>query len=392
MPSSHAIPSVSALVRPRLLLLDCLRLAAALGVVSYHYTAVFGSSFWGAPSHDVFPKLSGITAYGALGVQLFFIISGFVILMSAYGRSVGQFAASRISRLFPAYWTAVILAAFLLLVVDPGRLNKVTWTDALMNLTMLQQSIGVSSLDGVFWTLWVELLFYVTIAFFLWRGMTQRRLLAFIFIWPFLGMLSIQSNAGMINTLLIPDYSPLFAVGMGLYLIHVHGHDIVRWMAVGVNALLACHQTASRFLPAMSQSTGHELSPEVVWLVILGFVAIVALITTTPLRHAGWKWMSIAGALTYPLYLVHEMWGWWIIKSLRETIGTWPSVALATASTLTMAWLIHKLIERRFASKLNKTLLRNLTPETHTAARPVSEVDRATLMLPAETVGANRSG
>ncbi|MDQ0673445.1 peptidoglycan/LPS O-acetylase OafA/YrhL [Pseudarthrobacter siccitolerans] len=377
MPSPQPSPSVSALARPRLLLLDCLRLAAALGVVAYHYTAVFGQLFWGAPSHEIFPRLSGITAYGALGVQLFFIISGFVILMSAYGRSVGQFTASRLSRLFPAYWTAVVLAALLLLVISPSEMNMVTWTDALVNLTMLQQSIGVSSLDGVFWTLWIELLFYVTIALFLWRGMTQWRLLAFIFLWPFLGMLSIQSGAGILKTLLIPEYSPLFAVGMGLYLIHAHGHDIVRWLAVAVNVVLGCHQTAATFLPAMSQSTGQELSPGVGWLVILSFVAVVSLITTTSLRYSGWRWMSIAGSLTYPLYLVHEMWGWWIIKSLHTTIGTWPSVTVATGTTILMAWLIHRLIERRFAKGLNKRLLRSLTSGSHPADRPDNRSDAA---------------
>ncbi|WP_461171645.1 acyltransferase [Arthrobacter sp. Z1-9] len=380
MSSSPPAPSVSAPIRPRLLLLDCLRLAAAFSVVAYHYTAVFGSLFWGAPSRDVFPTLSVATAYGALGVQLFFIISGFVILMSAYGRTVGQFAASRISRLFPAYWAAVILAALLLLVISPGEMNKITWTDAVVNLTMLQQSIGVKSLDGVFWTLWVELLFYVTIAFFLWRGMTQRRVLAFIFLWPLLGMLSIQSEAGMLKTLLIPEYSPLFALGMGLYLIHAHGHDIVRWLAVAVNVVLACHQTANTFLPGMSQSTGRELSPGVTWLLILCFAAVVALITTTPLRHTGWTWMSMAGSLTYPLYLVHEMWGWWIIRSLHEAIGTWPSVAVATAASLLMAWLIHRLIERRFASRLKKALLRSLAPGSHAAESPARQPDAAPVM------------
>jgi len=360
---SHPAPFASGPVRPRLLLLDCLRLAAALGVVAYHYTAVFGNLFWGVPSREVFPKLSTVTAYGAMGVQLFFIISGFVILMSAHGRSVGQFAASRISRLFPAYWTAVILAAFLLLAVTHGDMNNVTWTDALLNLTMLQQSVGVSSMDGVFWTLWVELLFYVTIGFFLWRGMTHQRLLAFVFLWPLLGMLSIQSDSKLLETLLIPDYSPLFAVGIGLYLVHSQGHSLVRWLAIGVNTLLACHQTADRFLPAMSQSTGHPLRPETAWLVIFGFVAIVSLVTTTPLRHAGWKWMSIAGALTYPLYLVHEMWGWWIIKNLHGALGPWPTVAIALAFSLTLAWLIHRIIERRFTGRLKTAVLRSLPPE-----------------------------
>ena len=366
--------------RPRLLLLDCLRLTAAMGVVLYHYTAFAGSEFWGVPAKEVFPRLSGITAYGALGVQLFFIISGFVILMSAYGRSVGQFAASRISRLFPAYWTAVILAAVLLLVISPGNLNTVSWADAALNLTMLQQAVNVPSLDGVYWTLWVELLFYVTIALFLWRGMTERKLLAFIFLWPLLGMLSIQADAEMVQALLIPVYSPLFAVGMGIYLIHAYGHNLVRWLAVAVNVLLSCHQTSVGFLPAMSHSTGQDLSLGVMWLAILAFVAVVALITTTPLRHRGWKWMSVAGALTYPLYLVHEMWGWWIIRTVHHALGPWPSVALAAAFAVTLAWLIHRLIERRFASPFKKALSRGLSPAPAHPDRSLSDANATPVM------------
>lgn len=381
-PSSQSIPAVLHPARPRLLLLDCLRLTAAIGVVLYHYTAFSGSESWGAPASEVFPRLSGITAYGALGVQLFFIISGFVILMSAYGRSVGQFAASRISRLFPAYWTAVTLAAILLLVISPGSLNKVSWADAAVNLTMLQQAVNIPSLDGVYWTLWVELLFYVTIAFFLWRGMTEQKLLAFIFVWPLLGMLSMQANAGILQALLIPVYSPLFAVGMGIYLIHAYGHNMVRWLAVAVNVLLSCHQTSVGFLPAMSYSTGRVLSLEVMWLAILFFVAIVALATTTPLRNRGWRWMSVAGALTYPLYLVHEMWGWWIIRTVHQALGPWPSVAIAAAFAVTLAWLIHRLIERRFASRFKKALVRGLSPAPVHPELPLSHANAASVMSP----------
>lgn len=362
--------SGTATARPRLLLLDALRLLSALFVMTYHYMGIGGPDWWGAPVQVVFPQLSGVAAYGALGVQLFFIISGFVILMSADGRSVGQFAASRISRLFPAYWASVALAAVLLLVLTKGELNKVTWTDALINMSMLQESIGAVSMDGVYWTLFFELLFYVTIAFFLWRGMTYQRLLAFIFVWPLLGMLSLQTDSGILRKLLIPEYSPLFAVGMGLYLIHVHGHNIVCWLAVGMNIVLAGHQTSTRFLTAMETNSGRDLSPEVVWLLILGAVALVALITTTPLRHAGWKWMSVAGALTYPFYLVHEIWGWWIIRCVHEAIGTWPSVFVALGSTLLMAWLIHRLIERKFATRLRNSILKGIASGTKPAQEP----------------------
>src|SRR4051812_19156660 len=93
--------------RPRLAALDGLRFLAALAVMFFHYTAA-EKLLWGNPSRLEFPTMNLLTRYGYLGVQLFFVISGFVILMTAYGRNVEEFVASRFSRLFPAYWVAVL--------------------------------------------------------------------------------------------------------------------------------------------------------------------------------------------------------------------------------------------------------------------------------------------
>ncbi|MFD6812242.1 acyltransferase family protein, partial [Streptomyces anthocyanicus] len=92
--------------RGRLYVLDGLRLGAALMVVAFHYTAL-GAEAWDRPAWTVFPEVSRFTSYGYLGVQLFFVISGFVICMSAWGRPLKAFFVSRVIRLYPAYWFAV---------------------------------------------------------------------------------------------------------------------------------------------------------------------------------------------------------------------------------------------------------------------------------------------
>ena len=82
--------------------LDGLRLIAALMVCAYHYTVAKNlEASWGAPPKSLFPHLSAVAAYGWLGVQLFFLISGFVICMSAWGRAVGDFFASRVVAALP---------------------------------------------------------------------------------------------------------------------------------------------------------------------------------------------------------------------------------------------------------------------------------------------------
>ncbi|WP_347037637.1 acyltransferase family protein [Glutamicibacter halophytocola] len=89
--------------------MDALRITAALIVVFYHYTA-WGHDHWGTKAPEFWPVLSEFTRYGQLGVRLFFLISGFVILMSLQGKNVIGFIGSRVGRLYPAYWLAVIAA------------------------------------------------------------------------------------------------------------------------------------------------------------------------------------------------------------------------------------------------------------------------------------------
>jgi peptidoglycan/LPS O-acetylase OafA/YrhL len=98
--------------------LDGLRLIAALSVAVFHFVDAWSVDGYHSHLH-FFPTMARPAAYGFLGVDLFFIISGFVICMSGWGRSVADFAASRVARLFPAYWFA-ILATTAGADVEPG--------------------------------------------------------------------------------------------------------------------------------------------------------------------------------------------------------------------------------------------------------------------------------
>src|SRR3954468_536174 len=136
---------MSSAARPRLAALDALRFLAAAAVGLYHLTGRT-SSVWGPEQAERLGGIGRWTGYGSLGPELFFVISGFVILMTAWGRRTSEFVASRVGGLYPAYWVAVLTTGALLLFLWPEG-KQVTPHEVLVNLTMMQSAVGVDHVD-----------------------------------------------------------------------------------------------------------------------------------------------------------------------------------------------------------------------------------------------------
>jgi peptidoglycan/LPS O-acetylase OafA/YrhL len=336
---------------PRLAALDGLRFLAALGVLAYHFTAR-QTDAWDRDLAEVAPAVAPWAVYTSLGPELFFVISGFVILMTAWGRSVPDVVGSRVGRLFPAYWVAVLATGALLLLVWPGK--EITGDQVLVNLTLLQSLFDVGHVDGVYWTLWVELRFYLLIAVFAAVGITRARVLWFAAAWPAVAMLARTLGMSDAVTWLVAPYAPLFAAGMALYVIHRTGHRVLPWLLVAGNAALA----TAALVPARMDSLGENsvVAPRPVLLAaaLLGCVALVALVALTPLSRWRWTGLTTAGALTYPLYLTHEYWGLWVVHLLHGRLPVWAVLAAAVAFSLVLAWLVHRLVERPFGPRLRR--------------------------------------
>ncbi len=355
-PPAHSAPGSGAI--PRFRVLDGLRIFAALAVVIYHFTARENSA-WGIPVGEVFPEFSRLSFFGAFGVQLFFVISGFVILLSAWGRSVGDFTASRIGRLFPAYWAGVILTSALLILLWPDG-KDITATQSIVNLTMLQEPLGVGHVDGVYWTLWVELKFYILMGIFIWLGINQARILLVCALWPTAAVISEMTDSRLFAEMLMPEYAPFFAGGMLLFLMFREGATIPCWLLLGINVVLASQQTATGHFLSMQAATGTSFPAYVSWLAVASLFGLVAIATLTKVNRISLTGLSIAGALTFPLYLIHEHWGWWFISLLSPVLPH--KVVLVTAITLclAMAWAIWRVVELPLGPRLRRSVKEGL--------------------------------
>jgi peptidoglycan/LPS O-acetylase OafA/YrhL len=355
-------------------MIDGLRLLAAVMVVLCHFT---GSNYpadhfavWGKPVAQVFPHVWDVTVYGATGVQLFFIISGFVILMSCWGRTLPEFVASRISRLYPAYWVAVALTALLLLVIWPGW-KPITVRDVMINLTMMQHPYRVPNIDAVYWTLWFELTFYFLIGLVLLTGVTRNRVIAFAALWPILAILSKATHIVLLTSVLDPSFAPLFAGGMLIYVLSRTGHSVLVWLLLALNIGLSAYETQIGTFKSLDTRFHGGLPNYACWLVILTFFGLVMLATLGPLRHVQWRWLTTAGVLTYPLYLTHQFWGLWLIHLLRHDLPPYPTLAVTIAAVFLLAWLVNRIAERPFRAPLRRAIERSLTRPDRSPHAPV---------------------
>ncbi|MEU4615852.1 acyltransferase [Streptomyces umbrinus] len=344
----------------RLRALDGLRLIAALMVAAYHYGGRGGevTQAWGTSAKAQFPTLHSWFAYGCLGVQVFFVISGFVICMSGWGRPLRSFFASRASRLLPSYWAAIIIVTvvFALPVV---AYKTVSPSDTLVNLTMMQQPLGADRVLGVCWTLWAEVRFYALFALcVVMPGATRQRVIMFCAGWTLAAVLTQAANEPLLDLVLMPEYAPFFIGGIGLYLVHRDRHDAYAWGIVIVSWLIGQNQAVRGLWHAPNPDFfSYRTSFGIVLVVTFGFVA-VAVIALGWLNWANWRWLTIAGALTYPFYLVHEHLGWVAIEAYHQTLGipAYATLPLTVLTMLALAWLLNRLVEDPLTPRMRKML------------------------------------
>jgi peptidoglycan/LPS O-acetylase OafA/YrhL len=319
----------------RLLELDVFRGLAALCVVLYHYTDRFQSLY--GYTHPLFFHLP----FGHYGVQLFFMISGFVIFMTLVKTEKKlDFLVSRFSRLCPAYWTAVIVS-FLIITSCSLPDRQVSWHDALLNLTMLnltplQKILNIQFVDTVYWTLAVELLFYAIMLLLF----TLRQLVHIHWIcaaWLLLQLASALCDNVLLRPLpafirvpFILSYANLFIAGIMFY--HLKNH-LRNWSTHLI--ILTCLLIQGLVAPLES------LIPVALFFLFfylfvydrMGFLALRPLV--------------FLGTISYSLYLIHQNVGYVILRSLnRLPLPSWLILSLALAAIVLLASLLTFTIEK----------------------------------------------
>ena len=178
----------------RIFELDGLRGVAAFLVLLHHYVASYNRDY----GHSKLIYLLDIIIkypYLDTGVNLFFIISGFVIILSLdKTKRPLDFFVSRFSRLYPAYWFSLFLTSSTVYFFGVYGMN-ITLQQVVINMTMLQEffssntfSTKINHVDPVYWTLTLELSFYFS-AFVVYSFGFLDKIVNIVYVWIFLGFL-----------------------------------------------------------------------------------------------------------------------------------------------------------------------------------------------------------
>ncbi|MGP9845910.1 acyltransferase family protein [Brachybacterium sp. 107] len=317
--------------RQRVEIVDYLRLLAAVSVVAFHY--LYNGIHNGKVDSIDHEPVTGVAQYGYLGVNFFFMISGYVIFASARGKTAKQFAVGRALRLYPAFWVALIITAVFTLILG-GDTMTVNLPQFLANLTIVPKLLDQPVVDGVYWTLLYEVQFYFLV-FLLILFRQGKRLEILMPAWAILMFYL---------TMAAPDMTSS-APYLGGYFIWFAGGAIIAsivesgWSAYRVVGLLAAYLPISHF--ELTLLSGLKT-----------LIFVTLLVTLSPaVRRLRLPGSQTAGALTYPLYLLHAHIGYLLLDRFATEENKWFVYPLILTFVVALAYALHQVVEKNPTSR-----------------------------------------
>jgi peptidoglycan/LPS O-acetylase OafA/YrhL len=354
--------------------LDLLRFVAALEVMMFHYTI---QGYSGGYIPVDFTALGRTLEYVYFGIEMLFVLSGFVILKTIQEKSALGFLAARFLRLGPTYWICVTLTALVLLAANVNR-PPIHLAGYLANLTMAASAFGQEHIDGVYWTMEVQIVFYAWI-FLLCLAKQARNADKFLGLW-LLATVTINVFGGITFTkldyLLLPELSCYFIAGGVFFLIHQRGGSLYLWSMVA-----ACYVVAiSR---ALAGSLSDNPAADVVGNTLL-FALFVRMVTKDQ-GLPGRPWMITLFKMTYPLYLTHQQVGYVLLSKLDGYVPKYLLLVMVIAMMLLASYVITTQVDRWIMPPIVKIVNRLLRlagepqgkPRAVSTATPLSAVAAA---------------
>jgi peptidoglycan/LPS O-acetylase OafA/YrhL len=309
--------------------LDVMRGLAILFVVIGHFT----------PATNAF-QFSLTFGLSLTGVVLFFFLSGFLMDRTfAQDRRVGPYLIRRAFRILPMYWISIAVVFF----------SEGVWSakDVIANATFTAPIFGVTRMSGIYWTLYIEVLFYALVPLLFVLG--PRMIVAA----PY-ALLAVYALAKITQVPLGPAPFFLTFCLLGMQFGLWHRRKIDGYAVLLSTAVVAC---AASTLPELSPWLG--LAPAICALFLYAAIAV------SPRQRA----LEICGHVSYSWYLLHAIVAHAAINALiPHGWNLWPASLLGITEAFGCAACTYRLVEQP-AISAGKLLIRRLAASDHEAVR-----------------------
>ena len=354
-------------IKQHLLGLDVLRFVAALLVLFFHFCYLVNvrpQGLIGRASQQAvtFPEMTPFTHFGWVGVQVFFVISGFVIAFSGEKATPFGFFASRVVRLGPGAWICAPLTLAATIAVGFSQAEEM-YRGLRHSMAFLPWGPWI---DGSYWTLGIEVAFYTTVLGIICLGrFSLVRPLAMVLgavsalFWLTVTVVEPASGLALklaaaresrLVALLLVHHGVFFSLGVFLWLELVKRPARANLAWIGALLVVGCMQIVAENAHGNEQLglNVSALAPCATWLAAMAFMvwSVRANAHWHRLPSAVRGAIRTAGMMTYPLYLLHQVVGGAIMGAL-VLVGwnRWTALAATVALVLAASWLIAKHLE-----------------------------------------------
>lgn len=323
--------------------IQLLRAAAATLVTFYHaHTYFFGSN-----SKEIIPNESYIFGIGAVGVHIFFVISGFIMVMtshsSQYYRFI-EFISRRARRIYPIYWISMLICLFVFAIF--AKMLPLTLSELLGAAILLPGQAG--NVIGAAWTLSYEIYFYLCFGLAMCLGLNRGLL-----------VLAAYFLASIAIGVIIPDKGPILAQATNSLLLEFLGGTMIGWLAVRdrlpqrLGPLLTAFALAY-FLTGWIE--GYDRVPHVISWGIPSVLLVLGLVSWESMAGAH-RVVKAAGPLgdsSYALYLNHEA-IILVVAAICSFARHWQAIPIAIMATvicIIFGEVVHRGIENPVLQRL----------------------------------------
>lgn len=347
-------------VKTRIEALDGLRFLACMMVIFYHY-------FFASPLSGFIPESYAINAlyFGDFGVDIFFLISGFVISLSSEGKSSFGFIKSRINRIVPTFVIfGLIIYVFSISVPMIDPLERIV--SLLYSLTFFPQAFGHAFFSSIYWTIQIEVTFYILVFIMMQLDLWKRYKNQICFIWIIISFINqFILNSTIINYVLLTQYAGHFVAGIVIFNMRNNKCEPSDIILILFSTILIYNRMVY-FNNTDAINLFHYQVSHVA--LLLSAVCVVSLVWYASNLNGVGKYYNLIkflGAMTYPLYLIHSDIGFWshaIFERLlwdkypftREIIGYGMTIFIALFVSFLISAIYIKYLDKPINKLFNK--------------------------------------